>query len=261
MPTHRHISLPKPFASGDVSEWFKWFEICCTANEWDDATKAVKLPTLLKGEALAIWLELSEADQKDYKESKKKIIEKMGESISVYVHELKKLWDQAMANLDAGVRDQLLLHQFLAGIPCDISKSIRAASDVKSLDQACEKARLLMGVDSDGPSPVAAVSDTTYTSQIQELKHHISELTEQVAMLSTQPRQPPARPAIECRNCGGLGHMRRECPTRRRVQDGRRYNCWRTGHMQRNCPMPRRNFPQGNDRGAPAPGNSRPYPA
>ena len=77
MSTQRHISLPKTFVSGDVSEWFKWFEICCTANEWNEATKALKLPTLLKGEALAIWLDLSEADQKDYKEAKRKVTAKM----------------------------------------------------------------------------------------------------------------------------------------------------------------------------------------
>jgi len=278
MSANRHISLPKTFASGDVGEWFKRFEICCSANEWNDTTKAAKLPTLLEGEALAIWLELSEDTQKDYKEAKKKIVEKMapqafvslddfhkrrlhpGEPISVYVHELKKLLDQAMPGLDTGARDQLLLHQFLAGIPRDISKPIRAASDVKSLDQAMERARLLMAVDSEGPAPVAAVSDTTaYSTQLQELQGQISELTEQVAMLSTQ-RRAPSRSSIRCHNCGGIGHMRRECPTRRRVQDGRHcFNCRSPSHMQRDCPLPRRGNPQGNDRGTTAPGNSRPY--
>ena len=209
MSANRHISLPKTFASGDVGEWFKRFEICCSANEWNNTTKAAKLPTLLEGEALAIWLELNEDTQKDYKEAKKKIIEKMapqafvslddfhkrrlhpGEPISVYVHELKKLLDQAMPGLDTGARDQLLLHQFLAGIPRDISKPIRAASDVKSLDQAMERARLLMAVDSEGPSPVAAVSDTTaYSTQLQELQGQISELTERPCCLRKDELHP-----------------------------------------------------------------------
>ena len=63
-----------------------------------------------------------------------------------------------MPDLDTGAQDQLLLHQFLDGLPRDISKPIRAASDVKSLDQASERVRLLMAVDSDNPSPVAAVT-------------------------------------------------------------------------------------------------------
>ena len=60
----RHISVPKPFASGDVTEWFQRFDICCKANGWNSETKALKLPTLLEGEALAVWLELTEEQQK-----------------------------------------------------------------------------------------------------------------------------------------------------------------------------------------------------
>ena len=165
-----------------------------------------------------------------------------------------------MPKLDTGARDQLLLHQFLAGIPRDISKPICAASDVKTLDQATERARLLIAVDNDGLSPVAATSDSpAYSSQLQELQGQITELTEQVAMLST--RQPaPSRSTVRCHNCGGIGHMRRECPTQRRVQDGRLcFNCGSPSHMQRACPLPRRSNPQGNDRGTTAPGNSRPF--
>ena len=163
-----------------------------------------------------------------------------GEPITVYVHELKKHLDQAMPALDTGVRDQLLLHQFLAGIPCDISKPIRTASDVKTLDQATERARLLIAVDGDGPSPVAALSDSiAYSSQLQELQGQISELTEQVAMLSTQRRSAPSKSSMWCHNCSGIGHMRRECPTRRRIHDGRRcFNCGSPNHMQRACPLP-----------------------
>ena len=172
----------------------------------------------------------------------------------MYVHELKKLLDQAMPELDTGARDQLLLHQFLAGIPRDISKSIRAASDVKSFDKACERARLLMAVKSDATPAVAAVSDACYESQ--ELRGQITELTEQVAMLTMQRRQLP-RATMRCHNCGGVEHMRRECPAR--VQDGRRcFNCGTPGHMQRDCPKPQRSYVQGNDQGTAAPGNSRP---
>ena len=28
MAEQRHVSIPKPFASGDAGEWFKRFEIC-----------------------------------------------------------------------------------------------------------------------------------------------------------------------------------------------------------------------------------------
>ena len=57
-----HISLPKPFATGDAVEWFQRFEICSRANEWNDNKKALKLPTLLEGEALAVWVELTDEE-------------------------------------------------------------------------------------------------------------------------------------------------------------------------------------------------------
>lgn len=77
MATGRHISLPKPFASGDINEWCQRFEICSKANEWDDGTMALKLPTLLEGEALAVWMELTEEQQKNYVMAKKEMVAKM----------------------------------------------------------------------------------------------------------------------------------------------------------------------------------------
>ena len=59
---NRHISIPNPFSEGNICEWFLRFEISCWANGWNDKAKALKLPTLLEGEALAVWLELSEEE-------------------------------------------------------------------------------------------------------------------------------------------------------------------------------------------------------
>ena len=72
MTTASAISVPKPLAEGDPTEWFQRFEICSTANGWDDEAKAKRLPTLLEGEALAVWLELSEDERKSYKDAKAK---------------------------------------------------------------------------------------------------------------------------------------------------------------------------------------------
>ena len=45
-----------------------------------------------------------------------------GESLFVFSHELKKLIDQAMPTADAATRQQLLIHQFLTGMPTEVSK-------------------------------------------------------------------------------------------------------------------------------------------
>ena len=70
-----------------------------------------------------------------------------GKSLALYSHELKKLLGQVMAELtDDTVRRQLILHQFLSGIPEAISKQIRASGDVEDLPSIVERSRLLMKV-------------------------------------------------------------------------------------------------------------------
>lgn len=49
-----YISVPKLFASRDVTEWFQRYDICCRVNEWNSETMALTLPMLLEGEALAV---------------------------------------------------------------------------------------------------------------------------------------------------------------------------------------------------------------
>ena len=139
----KHISIPKTFSSGDADEWFTRFEICSMANDWNAATQAMKLTTLLKGEALAVWLKLSDRDQADHYKAKKAIKSKLlppafsaldrfnrqsmlpGETLNLYVHELKRLLQQTMPDLQAEAKEQLLLQQFLAGLPTTISRQLR----------------------------------------------------------------------------------------------------------------------------------------
>ena len=79
----------------------------------------MKLPTLLEGKALAVWLELSKEEQQDVARAKEKMIQKMvptefislekfqkqkilpGKVISLYLHKLKMPLDQAMPGLAA----------------------------------------------------------------------------------------------------------------------------------------------------------------
>ena len=85
-----HISIPKPFMSGDATEWFKRFEICSKTNQWIDVTKAVKLPMLLEGEALAIWLGLSEEEQDDFSVAKQKLINAINPTAFVSLEEFPR---------------------------------------------------------------------------------------------------------------------------------------------------------------------------
>ena len=76
-----------------------------------------------------------------------------GEALSVFVHDAKKLLDQAMPKLEKNAREQLLLHQFLGGLPETISRQLRATGEVKTLDTAIARARLLMTIDEPERAP------------------------------------------------------------------------------------------------------------
>ena len=260
----KHIAIPKPFSHGDVREWFQRFEICCKANAWDDAKKALKLPTLLEGEALAVWLELSEAEQADYKIAKEKMNSKLtpvafvsmdefhkrklrpGEPLSIFVQDVKRLLLQAMPDLDQGTRNQLLLHQVIAGLPVHVGRQLRAIGETTNLDKVIERARILMTMDQQEQAAMVTEKD----KEVQQLQEQITELTQQVAALTTHKQ------VVRCFSCNKEGHVRRDCPFQRQFKRDRRYcyNCGRQGHLERNC----RQQPQGNDNGAHVPANRRP---
>ncbi|KFD49059.1 hypothetical protein M514_10107, partial [Trichuris suis] len=62
------LSLPEPFADGDFAQWIRHFELCASANGWQDTIKAKKLPTLLKGDALLMFFELPEQVRNNYQD-------------------------------------------------------------------------------------------------------------------------------------------------------------------------------------------------
>ena len=173
MSSSKHISLPRPLAEGDPTDWFLKYEICCVLNDWGNDLKAKKLLTLLEGEPLAIWLELSEEQRANYETAKAKIIKAMApvrfvsldnfrarklkpnEELPVFFHELRQLLKQAMPEASEDTWKQLLLHQFVSGLPANISKQLRATGEVNDVDVVMERAKLLMTMEE--PQKTAAI--------------------------------------------------------------------------------------------------------
>ncbi|KAL5500252.1 hypothetical protein EMCRGX_G011777 [Ephydatia muelleri] len=162
-------------------------DICSAANGWNDAAKAAKLPMLLDGEALAVWLELDEDEQKDYKGAKQKIVDVLmptefvtldkfhnrrllpGEALSVFVHDLKKLLSHAMPGIEANAKDQLLLHQLMAGLPTSITKQLRASGEIKNFNDTVQRARLLLSIE-EQHSVVAVGSSGQGVQELEQRK-------------------------------------------------------------------------------------------
>ena len=53
---------------------------------------------------------------------------------NVDIHKLKQLSKKVMPNADAATRKQLLLHQFVSGLPAHIGKQLRATGEVNDLE-------------------------------------------------------------------------------------------------------------------------------
>ena len=69
------------------------------------------------------------------------------EALSVFLHELRQMLKQAMPEAGEGTRKQLLLHQFVSGLPVNISKQLRATGALDDLDIVVERAKLLMTIE------------------------------------------------------------------------------------------------------------------
>ena len=76
-----------------------------------------------------------------------------------------------MPDIDIDACDQLLLHQFLMGLPLAVSKQLRVSDDAKSLDKAVERAQLLMAIEKDQMQTAVVVEAV----EVQELRKQISE--------------------------------------------------------------------------------------
>ena len=259
-------------------EWFTHFEICSKYNEWNEATQALKLPTLLEGEALASWLKLSEVEQQDYKLSQQKLIKKLtppsftildefhvrklrpGKTRSIFTQDLKRLLQLAMPGLENEAKDKLLIHQFLAGLPADISWRLHVSGDLRQFPVVVERARLLMTVNNHNIlQGSAAINTVNIQSEMSQIKTQIDNLTEQVAALRIRKPTVQRRPSPgvkQCFNCKGFGHLQRDCPSPRnrnfRPATQRCFNCGQVGHTQKEC------YHQGNEKGMPGAGLRHP---
>ena len=160
----------------------------------------------------------------------------------MFLHVLQRLLDQAMPEADAATRKQLLLHQFLNGLPNYVSRQLRAAGEISDLDKPLEQAKLLLTIEEQEKT---AAIQATVPAEVVALKEQISALTEQVAALVT--RRAATRPAAArlCHRCHQPGHLQRNCPHLRRC-----FACGQPGHLAKDCHSE-------NDRGTPRLGRGR----
>ena len=191
-------------------------------------------------------------------------IQRPGESLWEFSGALRVLADKAYPRWLPEQRAELLQNQFIQGVrspsiqlrlmkdvPATLDDALRIASQQETVETA--QKRLLQ----ERPHPEAAVltedpiiersqspiavastaSGTRPTSQrdqmIDTLSKQVKELSEQLSRLQAGRGQQRARTKdVTCWECGGRGHIRRDCP---RIGDTR--NCHQEANSCRSHPL------------------------
>uniref|UniRef100_A0A5S6QBE1 RNA-directed DNA polymerase n=1 Tax=Trichuris muris TaxID=70415 RepID=A0A5S6QBE1_TRIMR len=255
VPPTINVSLPRQFDSGDFLEWATRLELCSRSNGWSDAVMAMKLPTLLEGEAYRVYQSLHKEVLNTYSSLKEALNTRLlpaellhsalqhfeerklkpGETVEAFAYHLRRLLRLAMPSLDDASTENLLLHHFVRGLPSAHSRALRLCDDIKTLEDAVSKARLISDIDSEETnrsSPSAATTNAldnkldqlTYAVQQLHLQLHARQQTNDSTPPYFQPSRGIPRQRYDdkrrCFSCGTVGHIARNCQRSRQPNRG-----------------------------------------
>ena len=228
------IPWPKEFEDGDVMSFLKEFEaVAELVGVKEPKAKTVVLGTLLRGRAKAVYDSLDGAGGKttweavterlivefdspvDREEALQKFrVAKLpidGDPLVLAV-ELTKLLRRALPNLDEESEAQLLASQFIESVPVAVSQQLRLVHAAQPMDIS-ELAKVTRQLMTRTVAPVACESQ-----EISSIEKKIEELQHEIAALRVIRKRND-----KCFACGGTGHWKINCPTRRKRRYFRRY--------------------------------------
>ena len=202
------IALPEPLHGEDAKLWFKRFEVCAAANEWNDAKKLLCVPTLLKGRAWAVFESLSDAETDTYEHLKTALLSRLSpdtveerliareelnrrkfvegrESIDKMARCIERLLDRASPGLPANVCDSELQYHLINALPDKVSLQLKLLPQ-ENYQQTISKARelLLIYGRSSGTEQANQVLVSPSNERLEKLEETLQHVTQQLATLS-----------------------------------------------------------------------------
>ena len=256
------LALPETLQEDDARSWFKRFEVCAAANEWDERKKLLRLPTLLRGRAWASFDALPDTDTDTYDNLKKALLDRLSpdtdedrlsardalsrrhlredrESIDELARDIEKMLDKASPGLPAEIRDTELRYHLTSALPDKIAFQLKLLLK-QDYRQTISKARELLLIYQLSTNSVSQINTSPGDERLDRLEEAMQQVSQQLAALGT--RRPGAASSYGCFKCGRPGRLAGNC----RFAVSREtecYRCGKKGHIARQCQLP------GNGRG------------